>query len=154
ADVFVMPSVRNQQLTVRLTLRNDTSSPQSVGITNRVLDGAIVSLTLPDQVFTVPPNSTAQIDIPASWSNPRWWSPLDPYLYQLETTVSGGTGSDQLTTRFGFREFWASGGKFYLNGIPINLRATATWPADYLQITNQIAQVLQDVKDGNNVAIR
>ena len=31
ADVFVMPSVRTQQLTVRLTLRNDTASPQSVG---------------------------------------------------------------------------------------------------------------------------
>lgn len=154
ADVFVMPSVRTQQLTVRLTLRNDTSSDQSVGITNRVLDGATVALKLPDQVFTVPPNSTAQIDIPAAWSTARYWSHLDPYLYQLETTVSGGTGVDQLTTRFGFREFWASGGEFYLNGIPINLLATATWPAAGLQPTNQMAQILQDVKNGNNVAIR
>jgi len=153
ADVFVMPSVRTQQLTVRLTLRNDTATPQAVGITNRVLDGATVALTLPGQVFTVLASSTAQIDIPASWTTARYWNSLDPYLYQLETTVSGA-GSDQINTRFGFREFWASGGKFYLNGIPINLHATATWPADALQTTNQIAQVLQDVKNGNNVAIR
>jgi hypothetical protein len=154
ADVFVMPSVRTQQLTVRLTLRNDTASPQSVGITNRVLDGATVALTLPGQGFTVPANSTAQVDIPAPWTTARCWSHLDPYLYQLETTVSGAAGSDLVNTRFGFREFWASGGKFYLNGIPINLLATATWPADNLQTTNQMAQILQDVRAGNNVAIR
>src|ERR1035437_3525449 len=110
ADVFVMPSVRTQQLTVRLTVRKDTASPQSVGITNRVLDGAMVALTRPDQGFTVPANSTAQIDTPAAWTNARCWSLLDPYLYQLETAVSGA-GSDQVNTRFGFREFWASGGK-------------------------------------------
>jgi hypothetical protein len=153
ADVFVMPSVRTQQLTVRLTLRNDTAAPQAVGITNRVLDGTTVALTLPGQAFTVPASSTAQIDIPASWTTARYWSQVDPYLYQVETTVSGA-GTDQLNTRFGFREFWASGGKFYLNGIPINLHASATWPADNLGSTNQIAQVIQDVKNGNNVAIR
>jgi hypothetical protein len=153
ADVFVMSSVRTQQLTVRVTLRNDTSSPQSVGVTNRVLEGVAVALTLPGQVLTVPANSTARIDIAASWTTARYWSHLDPYLYQLETTVTGA-GSDQLKTRFGFREFWTGGGKFYLNGIPITLLATATWPADNLQATNQIAQVLQDVKNGNNVAIR
>ena len=154
ADVFVMPSVRTQQLTVRLTLHNDTASPQSVGITNRVLDGATVALALPDRVFTVPPNTTAALDIPAAWTTARYWSQLDPYLYQLETTISGGAGSDQVNTRFGFREFWAAAGKFYLNGIPINLLATATWPASALQTTNEMARILQDVKSGNNVAIR
>ena len=154
ADVFVMPSVRTQQLTVRLTLRNDAASPQTVGITNRVLDGTNVALTLAGQGVTVPASSTTQIDIPAAWATAHYWSHLDPYLYQLETTVSSGGGTDQLSTRFGFREFWASGGKFYLNGIPINLLATATWPAGDLQTTNQIAQVLRDVKSGNNVAIR
>src|ERR1035437_4034864 len=71
ADVFVMPSVRTQQLTVRLTVRKDTATPQAVGITNRVLDGTTVALTLPGQVFTVPASSTAQIDIPASWTTAR-----------------------------------------------------------------------------------
>src|SRR5664280_1927315 len=74
ADVFVMPSVRTQQLTVRLTLRNGTAAPQAVGITTRVLDGVTVALTLPGQVFTVPASSRAQIDIPATWTTARYWS--------------------------------------------------------------------------------
>ena len=82
------------------------------------------------------------------------WSHLDPYLYYLDTTVSSGAGQDQLQTRFGFREFWIQGGRFYLNGTPINLLATATWPPSDLQDTNQIRQILEEVKAGNNVGIR
>ena len=153
-DVFVMPSVRSNKLTVRLTLRNDSASPQTVNITNRVLDGAVTALSLPSQQIVMASGSSTQLDLTAPWSGAHWWSHLDPYLYQLETTVSSGTGQDQLQTRFGFREFWTQGGRFYLNGTPINVLATATWPPSELQDTNQIRQVLQEVKAGNNVAIR
>jgi hypothetical protein len=154
ADVFVMPSVRAQQLTVRLSLRNDTATQQTVAVTNLVLDGAITALSLPGQQLTVPPGATTQIDVTAPWPNAHWWTHLDPFLYSLSTTVTGGTGQDQVTTRFGFREFWAQNGSFYLNGIPIHLLATATWPPTDLQTPAQIRQVLLDVKAGNNVAIR
>ena len=154
ADAFVMPSVRTQQLTVRLTLRNDSALPQSVSVTNRVLDGTSTALALPDQQFVVPPLTNAQVDITAPWPNPHLWCPSDPYLYQLETTLAGASGQDQLRTRFGFREFWASGGGLYLNGTPIHMLATATWPPSDIEPTNNIRQVLTDVKAGNNVAIR
>jgi hypothetical protein len=154
ADAFVMPSTRSNRLTVRLTLRNDSGASQTVNITNRVLDGAVTALSLPSSPITLPSGASTQLDLTAPWSNPHWWTHLDPYLYQLDTTVASGTGVDQLQTRFGFREFWVQGGRFYLNGTPINLLATATWPPSDLQDTNQIRQVLQDVKAGNNVAIR
>jgi len=154
ADAFVMPSVRTQQLTVRLTLRNDSAAAQTVSLTNRVLDGAATALTLPDQQVTVPPLTNTQIDVTAPWPTPRLWSPSDPYLYFLETTAASSFGPDQLRTRFGFREFWAAGPDFYLNGTPIHLLATSTWPPSDLGDTNQIRQVLADVKAGNNVAIR
>jgi hypothetical protein len=154
ADAFVMPSVRTQQLTVRLTLRNDSTLAQTVNITNRVLDGASTALALPDRQVTVPPLTNVQLDITAPWPSPHLWSPPDPYLYYLETTVASGLGQDQLRTRFGFREFWAAGATFYLNGTPIHLPATATWPPSDLEDTNQIRKVLTDVKAGNNVAIR
>ena len=153
-DVFVMPSVRTQQLTVRLTLRNDSASPQTVGVTNRVLDGVATALWLPNQQVTIPSGTMTQLNLTAPWTNAHRWSHLDPYLYSLETTLGGGTGQDQLRTRFGFREFWTEGGRFFLNGTPINLLAAATWPPSDLQTTNQIRQVLLDVKAGNNVAIR
>jgi hypothetical protein len=153
ADVFVMPSVRNQQLTIRLTLRNDTASTQSVGITNRVLEGATVALACPDEQINLAPG-TNQFDITVSWSSPRLWSHGDPFLYFLETTIGSSAGADQVRTRFGFRELWAQGGEFFLNGTPIHLLATATWPSFTLQNSNQIRKTLLDVKAGNNVALR
>ncbi len=154
SDVFVMPSVRTQQLTVRLTLRNDSGSLQAVTLTNRVLEGTTPALTLPLAQLNVPPNTNVTVDLSAAWSTARLWSHLDPHLYTLETTLVGATGSDVRQTRFGFREFWTEGGRFFLNGTPINLLASATWPPSTLQATSQIAQVLLDVKAGNNVALR
>jgi hypothetical protein len=154
ADVFVMPSVRAQQLTARLTLRNDSASPQTVTLTNRVLDGTNLTLLLPDQQLVLSANTTTQLDITASWPNPHLWSHVDPYLYCLESTLVSASGQDQVRTRFGFREFWATNGAFYLNGTPIHLLASATWPPSDLLSTNQIRQTLLDVKAGNNVALR
>ena len=154
ADVFVMPSVRSNQLTVRLTVHNDSVAQQTVNVANSVQDGASTALSLSSQQITVPAGVSTQLDITAPWSNPHLWSHLDPYLYSLQTSVSSGAGQDQLQTRFGFREFWVQGGRFYLNGTPINLLDTATWPPSDLQDTNQIRQILEEVKAGNNVGIR
>lgn len=154
ADVFVLPSVRTQQLTVRLTLRNDSASARTVGVTNRVLDGASLALALPDQQVVIPAGATTQLDVAAPWPNAHPWTHLDPYLYSLETTIGSSAGVDETKTRFGFREFWTESGKFFLNGTPINLLAAATWPPSDLRSSNQIRQVLLDVKAGNNVALR
>jgi hypothetical protein len=154
SDVFVMPSVSTQQLTVRLTLRNDGQSSQTVTVANRVIDGATTVLALPGQQIAVPAGTNVQVDIAASWTNAHCWTHRDPYLYFLETTLNSAAGQDQVTTRFGFREFRAQNGQFYLNGTPIHLLATATWPPTDLQDSNQIRKILLDVKAGNNVAIR
>ena len=154
ADVFVMPSVRSNLLTVRLTLRNDSASSQTVSLTNSVQDGTNTALTLPSPQVVIAANSSTQLDLTTPWSNPHLWSHRDPFLYYLATTVVSAADTDQLQTRFGFREFWTQGGKFFLNGTPINLLATATWPPSDLQDTNQIRQVLNEVKAGNSVAIR
>ncbi len=112
ADVFVMPSVRSNLLTVRLTLRNDSAAAQTVNLTNSVLDGTNTTLTLPSQQVVLAANTSTQFDLTTPWTNPHLWSHRDPYLYQLATTVASGAGQDQLQTRFGFREFWTQGGRF------------------------------------------
>jgi Glycosyl hydrolases family 2, TIM barrel domain/Ca-dependent carbohydrate-binding module xylan-binding/Glycosyl hydrolases family 2, sugar binding domain/Glycosyl hydrolases family 2 len=154
ADAFILPSVRSNQLTVRLTIRNDSAAQQTVNIANSVLDGGVTTLSLPPQQITVQAGVSTQLDISAPWGSPHLWSPPDPHLYFLQTSLSSGAGQDQMQTRFGFREFWIQGGRFYLNGTPINLLDTATWPTTDLQDTNQIRQVLEEVKAGNNVGIR
>jgi hypothetical protein len=50
---------------------------------------------------------------------PLVWSPASPSLYELRVSLSSG---DSASWRFGFRNFGAHDGKFYLNGKPIYLR--------------------------------
>ena len=49
--------------------------------------------------------------------SPRLWSPASPSLYTVEAVLSGGV-SDRVQDRFGFREFTARDGRFFLNGEP------------------------------------
>ena len=154
ADVFVMPSVRQHCLTARITVRNDGSSAQTVTLKNRVLDASATVLSFADRALTVEAGSTNQVDVTVPWSDPHLWSHLDPYVYHLETTLDAGGSQDQVTTRFGFREFWCDGDKCYLNGTRINLLATSTWPPASLLSRTQIQKALSDVKAGNNVAMR
>ena len=60
----------------------------------------------------------------------RRWSPEDPYLYTLTARLQDRQRGprDQITPRFGFREFWVPGLNFYLNGVRRNLLATSSWP--------------------------
>ncbi|OGV40949.1 MAG: hypothetical protein A2X46_12900 [Lentisphaerae bacterium GWF2_57_35] len=155
AEVFVMPSVRNRQLTVRLALRNDGLSAQSTTLSNLVLDAGVEALSLPTRQLLLPPGATTNLEVGAAWPAPHFWSHEDPFLYTLETTLSHADGSsDQVSTRFGFREFWCEADRFFLNGTPINLRATSAWPPFAVLEDAQIRTIVREVKAGNNVAMR
>lgn len=44
------------------------------------------------------------------------WSPTEPNLYQLQTTIKAPTGEDSWSCRTGFREIKVEGRDFFLNG--------------------------------------
>jgi PKD repeat protein len=122
ADTFVKTSVRTQQIAVAYEIRNDLGGARSITIEPRVteLDGTLVR-TLPAQAISAGPGATTAA-VQQSWTNPRLWSPVDPHLYTLETTIREGGGVvDVQRVRFGFREVWTSGADILLNGAPIVL---------------------------------
>jgi beta-galactosidase/beta-glucuronidase len=58
-----------------------------------------------------------------SVNNPRPWSPLDPYLYDLRLELAdGGKMVDSVKSYAGLRKFHIEGNCFYLNNKPIYLR--------------------------------
>ena len=59
-------------------------------------------------------------DFTGKIANAALWDPANPNLYSLVVKLSNG---DEQTVRFGFRTFESRGGKFYLNGKAIYLRA-------------------------------
>jgi len=154
ADVFVMPSVRQKQLTARLTLRNDTAAPQTVVVRNQVLDGDTAVLDFPQQSLTLAASASQEVEVAAPWANPHLWSHLDPYLYQLRTTLDNAGAADAVTNRFGFRELWTEGSNYVFNGTPIHLLATATWPTASFLSSTQIQTIFAEVKAAHCVAMR
>jgi hypothetical protein len=59
-------------------------------------------------------------DFTGKIANAALWDLADPNLYSLDIKLSDG---DEQTVHFGFRTFESRGGKFYLNGKAIYLRA-------------------------------
>jgi hypothetical protein len=62
----------------------------------------------------------ARYEFSGKLANPSLWSPAAPALYTLHVWLSSG---DNQYYRFGFRTFETRGGKFYLNGQVMYLRA-------------------------------
>ena len=78
----------------------------------RDASGKVVASPAPVQLSSAGPVSVA-----GAVTTPTLWSPASPTLYRVEATISGGV-RDQIADRFGYREFTARDGRFYLNGEP------------------------------------
>ncbi|MBN1670317.1 MAG: hypothetical protein JXR37_04760 [Kiritimatiellae bacterium] len=150
-----MPSVRENTLTIRTRLRNEGTVQANAVLRHTVLTNAQPVLTFTNASVVLDPAQSADVDVSATWSEPRLWCPDDPYLYDLSTMLETNSVSvDSLSTRFGFREVWCTNDSFYLNGTKLHLLATSCWPPTSLMDEPDIRQVLREVKAGNNVAFR
>lgn len=147
ASAFVRTSVADRTVSYDLKLRNTGAAPRKV-----TLSGLITSATgdafrysaIADTVVTVPAYATVTRTIgPLPWAGgpESYWWPNLPYrsgyrarLHLLTVGLTGDRGARQtVRTRFGFREFTQPPGqtKYYLNGVPVNLRGDNIQVADY-----------------------
>lgn len=90
-----------------------------------------------------------KVRIPAS--ELKWWSPSEPWLYQLQLKLMGENGLvvDTLSTQFGRRTFTQDTsseqkGAFYLNGNPIRLRGANTMGFEQLDVMRGDYEQLAD----------
>ena len=93
---------------------------------------------------------------------PKLWSPDDPNLYNMTFTLLAPDGKtlDRFSRRFGFREFKVSGGRYLLNGNPVQLKAdtgvcgqTGVWSIDWHNNPEYFRSVLKSLKKMNLNAI-
>ena len=93
ADLKLVPDIDNNRLNVTVTLAGPTAG---VTVTAVAKDGATVVGTV-----TGAPNAVLQLSVPS----PKLWSPANPFLYDLEVTVSNGaTQLDSVGSYFGMRK--------------------------------------------------
>ncbi len=129
-DPAIVTKVSNG--TLEISLADENIPPQST-VTLAVKDKAGKTLFTQTDAFAKKRTY--------NWIAPVLWTPDTPELYFAELTLKDRSGKvlDSYTTRFGFREFIARDGKFYLNGNPIIVKAetavrnkAAHWSRDYL----------------------
>ncbi|MFQ6133016.1 MAG: glycoside hydrolase family 2 protein, partial [Armatimonadota bacterium] len=155
AQVFVKPSVRQGTLTVDLELHNEGAEFAQLTVTSHVLDGDALVLELPQRQVRSQAATTSHVTTSAPAEGLEFWWPHSPKLYTLRLTLTqAGKVVDTLDTRFGYRELWAEGQWFVLNGQRVILRASSWWPPRTAETREQVAETIQALKDGNNICFR
>jgi len=150
-DLFIKPSVRRGELVVEYTVANESARDTEADLSAIVEDQGKDVLTLPAAKVKIAAGSTAVVTLRQPWPKPPLWSHIDPHLLHLRTSLSSG---DRLRTRFGFREFWVEGHKFFLNGSRINLLATSWWPPHGRLTREEIRKQWETIKRIGCVAFR
>ncbi len=126
SDVFCIPSVKNKELGLEISVMNPTAAPVTVKITNEVapLEGGKPEKTFAAKEIIVAPGKEETVKLSERWEKPSLWWPDDPKQYVVATKLSVGDAVvDVKKTKFGFREWQWSGQSFTLNGVPWHMHA-------------------------------
>ena len=122
ADVTIRSSVRENRLSVLMTLSNTLCEACDVKPSCVVRDGDRACLSFSGSPVTVPAGKAVMVSLDEAWTSSFPWSPSSPQLYHLDTTLRGASGPvDGRTDRFGFREVWIEGPHVMLNDAPIHM---------------------------------
>ncbi|MFG1707033.1 glycoside hydrolase family 2 protein [Nonomuraea sp. M3C6] len=150
-DVFFKPRTDGADIDVTVANHSSTGATLTVRNVATAVDGGATLFERVDQV-TVGAGATGMITASASGVQPRLWSPDDPRLYLLTTTVErDGTVLDEVTIRVGFRTFEVRGNTFHLNGNPYWMRGAGHLPTVMVgrEKIPQMRQWLELLRDDN-----
>jgi len=132
---------------IESSITNTEGAKLKVSVTSAIedADGNLVKEVVTNETLTA--NGTSAIDQSLNGiTQPHLWSPDDPYLYKVVTTVKDKNGNvlDETTNPLGFRwfKFDAATG-FYLNGKPIKLIG-ANRHQDYPGMANAVPDAIHE----------
>ncbi len=116
-------TVTGAEVRVQTKVRNDSSAPNEVALTVRLLDADGSEVGHQETTQFIPPRNDGSFDQTLTLSSAKPWSPGSPTLYHAVSEVRvNGVLTDRVTTPFGIRniEFTKDKG-FFLNGqhVPI-----------------------------------
>ncbi len=133
ADVEIVTSVREGALRVMAELFGAEGKELTVEVS--VYDGK-------EEVkrFSCATGGKNTVELKEEWENPILWDTENPHLYHMAVRLADrGAILDSVQERFGFREFWAEGQNFMLNGTRVNLRGDSWHFQGAVQQTKEYA---------------
>ncbi len=159
-NVFANGDIGSGDVSIEVAIRNTSLTGQPVeirwGIGSCEDNGVPVSST---EMIALRPGIN-HLKKKLSVENFKLWQLDDPHLYRLATTIMiEDQISDQVETRFGFREFTVKGKHFYLNGKKIILKTTfneAFYPHSlaYPRDVDLLKKEFDLIKEGNINMVR
>jgi len=139
-DCRVVTSTREKSIRIEAEIVNRSRGAKRLAVRASILDGGETAKILESEQIPVAAGETAEAALSAPWPDAVCWSPEIPHLYGLKIAIlDGGGETDLWETRFGFREVWAEGHKFFLNGKRMNLRSDAWHYQGFVQQTKAYA---------------
>ena len=129
SGVYITPSnvgSDSADISVRTLLRNDDSVDKTFTVTNLLTDADESAILTFQQDVLVPAGSTVAATQEGTVATRRLWSPFDPYLYNVHTSVSvDGAVTDTVDEHTGFRYYQLTANDFILNGSSFKLRGVS-----------------------------
>jgi beta-galactosidase len=112
---------------VRTTVRNDHMEPRQTVVSTRIVDAAGTEIGRAETTETVAAGQTREVTQEIVVTEPRLWSPDEPYLYRAFTEIGAGKKVvDATETTFGIRSFHFDPELgFFMNGKPTKLWGVA-----------------------------
>lgn len=176
ADVFVRPLVSKGVLALDVTVANtgDTPAKAELGAkVNEWLNRAgtdVISAPVPNWELGAErlakafgavevgakETKTVTVEIPVAKDALKTWSPAHPNLNALVVSLSAdGREIDRKYERFGWREWTIEGGKYLLNGEPIEFHGDSWHFMGIPQMTRRYAWTwFKAIKEANGNAVR
>lgn len=121
-------SEESADVRVRTFIRNDAASPVNCRLVTRILDADEGRVAVAESIEMVAPGHILEFDqLFENIENPRIWSPEDPYLYRVISSVfADGELVDEWESPLGFRWFrWDyEKRRLHLNGREVHIHGT------------------------------
>jgi hypothetical protein len=130
-DIQIIPDLKknadhgDDELKLLVTVVNNTGHDRELDVKAKVSSWGSdsVALRLPQTRIQVGAYSSEVVSMKALWPDAHYWSRADPFLYVCRVSLEcNGEQLHENEDRFGFREFYRVGDKYYCNGVKIRLR--------------------------------
>ena len=132
------------ELTIRSKFFNESKRNESLTLTHTIIDGQGQSVKTVVEQSVLDPGQSTTVSKDITLENPHLWSPSDPYLYSVVSTISqaDGTVLDTVKNPLGCRWFRFDAEKgFFINGENLKLFGTNRHQ-DYPGVGNAVADEL------------
>lgn len=161
--IFVTyPSVSSGSATVNVEtwVYNASATSKDCNLITTIVDASNEIVATMQSSSLIDANTTQEFDQNTVVSDPNLWSPSNPYLYTVCTTVREGlTAVDDYQTRIGIRSIlFDHDTGFFINGQPLELIGACrhqTWPFIGSAVPNSAhVRDMQMMKDGGMNFVR